>query len=46
MKSPEQFIEHVPWAPAEKKAARRAFDQALQRHLWATIAEAKRVGET
>jgi hypothetical protein len=42
MGSPEQFIKHVPWTPAEKKAARRAFDEALGRHLSAIIAEAKR----
>jgi predicted AlkP superfamily pyrophosphatase or phosphodiesterase len=40
--SSEQFIDHVPSAPAEKKAARRAFDEALGRHLSAIIAEAKR----
>jgi len=42
MESPEQFIKHASWSPAEKKAARRAFDEALGRHLSATIAEAKR----
>jgi hypothetical protein len=42
MESPEQFIKYVPWTPAEKKAARRAFDEALGRHLSAIIAEAKR----
>jgi hypothetical protein len=42
MDSAEQFINHVPWSPAEKKAARRAFDDALGRHLSAIIAEAKR----
>ena len=42
MESPEQFIKHVPWTPAEKKAARRAFDEALGRHLSAIMAEAKR----
>lgn len=41
MESPEQFIKYVPWTPAEKKAARRAFDEALGRHLSAIIAEAK-----
>lgn len=41
MESPEQFIKYVPWSPAEKKAARRAFDQALGRHLSAIVAEAK-----
>ena len=42
MESPEEFIRYVHWTPAEKKAARRAFDEALGRHLTAIIAEAKR----
>jgi hypothetical protein len=42
MEPPEQFIKHVHWTPAEKKAARRAFDEALGRNLSAIIAEAKR----
>ena len=42
MESPEQFIKYVHWTPAEKKAARRAFDDALGRNLSAIIAEAKR----
>ena len=42
MQSPEEFIRYVHWTPAEKKAARRAFDEALGRHLSAIIAEAKR----
>lgn len=42
MESPEQFIKYIPWTPAEKKAARRAFDEALGRQLSAIIAEAKR----
>jgi len=42
VESPEQFIKYVPWTPAEKKAARKAFDEALGRHLSAIIAEAKR----
>jgi Photoprotection regulator fluorescence recovery protein len=42
MEFPEQFIKYVPWTPAEKKAARRAFDEALGRNLSAIIAEAKR----
>lgn len=42
MESPEEFIRQVHWTPAEKKAARRAFDEALGRHLSAIIAEAKR----
>jgi hypothetical protein len=40
MESPEQFVKYVHWTPAEKKAARRAFDEALG--LLAIIAEAKR----
>jgi hypothetical protein len=42
MESPEQFIKYIPWTPAEKKAARRAFDESLGRQLSAIIAEAKR----
>jgi hypothetical protein len=42
MEPPEQFIKYVHWTPAEKKAARRAFDEALDRNLSAIIAEAKR----
>ena len=42
MESPEQFIKHVPWTPAEKKAARRAFDEGLGRYLSSIMAEAKR----
>jgi hypothetical protein len=41
MDSAEQFIKHIPWSPAEKKAARRAFDEAFGRHLSAIIAKAK-----
>jgi Photoprotection regulator fluorescence recovery protein len=43
MDSIEQFGENVMWTAAEKKVARRAFDQALERHLSAIIAEAKRM---
>ena len=42
METPEQLIKYVPWTPAEKKAARKAFDAPLERHLSAIIAEAKR----
>jgi hypothetical protein len=42
MEAPEQFIKYVHWTPAEKKAARRVFDEALGRHLLAILAEAKR----
>jgi hypothetical protein len=41
MASIEQFGNNVRWTAAEKKVARRAFDQALGRHLSAIIAEAK-----
>jgi hypothetical protein len=42
MEPPEQFIKCAHWTPVEKKAARRAFDEALGRNLSAIIAEAKR----
>lgn len=42
MESFEQFTDNVRWTAAEKKVARRAFDQALGRHLTAITAEAKR----
>ena len=42
MESAEQFISYLPWSPAENKAARRAFDEALGRQLSAIIAGAKR----
>jgi hypothetical protein len=42
MEPPELFIKYVHWTPAEKKAARKAFDDALGRNLSAIIAEAKR----
>lgn len=41
MDSPEDFIPHVHWTATEKKAARRAFDEALGRHLSAIIVKAK-----
>jgi hypothetical protein len=43
MDSIEQFGDNVRWTPAEKKVARRAFDNALERHLTAITAEAKRM---
>lgn len=43
MDSIEQYGDNVRWTAAEKKVARRAFDQALERHLSAIIAEAKRM---
>ncbi len=43
MASIEQFRDEVRWTAAEKKVARRAFDQALERHLSAITAEAKRI---
>ena len=42
MESFEQFTDNVRWTGAEKKVARRAFDQALGRHLLAIMAEARR----
>jgi hypothetical protein len=39
----EPFGENVKWTAAERKVARRAFDQALERNLSAIIAEAKRM---
>jgi hypothetical protein len=39
----EPFGHDVRWTGAEKTVARRAFDLALERHLSAIIAEAKRV---
>jgi hypothetical protein len=39
----EQFGDNVRWTAAEKKVARRAFDNALERHLTAIIGEAKRM---
>lgn len=41
MASIEQSGNNVRWTAAEKKVARRAFDQTLGRHLSAIIAEAK-----
>src|SRR6267378_3857223 len=43
MDSIEQLGDNARWTAAEKKVARRAFDQALERHLSAIIAEAKRM---
>src|SRR5579863_902410 len=44
MESIEQFRKDEPkWTPAEKKAARRAFDKALERHCAAITAEARRM---
>jgi Photoprotection regulator fluorescence recovery protein len=43
MASIEQFRDEVRWTAAEKKVARKAFDQALERHLSAITAEAKRM---
>lgn len=42
MNSVEQFSSRVQWTGVEKKAARRAFDQALARNLETIMAEAKR----
>src|SRR6266478_3780640 len=43
MASFDQFKDEVRWTATEKKVARRAFDQALDRHLSAITAEAKRM---
>ncbi|MGC2331229.1 MAG: hypothetical protein WA581_07235 [Candidatus Acidiferrales bacterium] len=43
MDSVEQFRNHITWTTAEKKAARQAFDRALERNLAAIMAEAKRM---
>src|SRR6267143_2009454 len=43
MDSLEQFTDVVRWTGAEKKVARRAFDAALERHLSAITALAKRM---
>lgn len=43
MDSLAQFTDTVKWSAAEKKVARKAFDQALKRHLLAITAEAKRM---
>jgi Photoprotection regulator fluorescence recovery protein len=43
MDSLEQFRNNVRWTAAEKKVARRAFENALERHLSAITAEAKRL---
>lgn len=36
------FLDAVKWTATEKKVARKAFDQALERHLAAITAEARR----
>jgi hypothetical protein len=43
MDSLEQFSNTVRWTAAEKKVTRRAFDLALERHLSAITAQAKRM---
>jgi Photoprotection regulator fluorescence recovery protein len=43
MASFDQFKDEVRWTATEKKVARRAFDQALDRHLAAITTEAKRM---
>jgi hypothetical protein len=45
MNSFETFGDRESWSSAEKKVARRAFDQALDRNLAAIMAEAKRTME-
>ena len=41
MASFDQFKDEVRWTATEKKVARRAFDQALDRHLSAITKEAR-----
>jgi Photoprotection regulator fluorescence recovery protein len=43
MASIEQFRDEVRWTAAEKRVARKAFDQARERHLSAITAEGKRM---
>lgn len=43
MASFDQFKDEMRWTATEKKVARRAFDQALDRHLSAITTEAKRM---
>ena len=43
MDSLEQFRNDARWTAAEKKVARKAFENALGRHLSAIIEEAKRM---
>jgi hypothetical protein len=43
MASFDQFKDEMRWTATEKKVARRAFDQALDRHLSAITKEAKRM---
>jgi len=43
MDSLEQFRNNVKWTASEKKVARKAFENALERHLSAITAEAKRM---
>jgi hypothetical protein len=39
----EQFSSEETWTPAEKKAARRAFDKAFERHCATITAKARRM---
>src|SRR5580704_9879654 len=43
MESFEVFPPEEKWSPAEKKAARRVFDQAIARHFLAIANEARRM---
>jgi len=44
--APNQRPHHeLPWTTVEKKAARKAFDKAFERHCAAVAAEAKRMLE-
>ena len=43
MESFEEFPREGKWSPAEKKVARRAFDQAIERHFLAIAEKARRM---
>lgn len=43
MNSLEHFIEHIPWTQSEKKAARKAFDQAFEKQCASIKAEAEKM---
>jgi hypothetical protein len=43
MDTMNQFVHEMPWTAAEKKAARKAFDKAFERHCAAITANTKRM---
>jgi hypothetical protein len=43
MNSPENFIRNISWTPNERKVARKAFDQAFERHCASIKAEAEKM---